>query len=287
MEILKRFTIANVHGEVQRVSLAGRIVDFWDPREPTSHILVVHDGQNVFDPTTSTRAGETMEVAQAAIRVSNKLNIPPPIIVAIFHSASKSNPHGRTKDLVPARILIEGNVTTFDNRAIFPDPTPWLVPNELESVKYLNLVTDLILPKIALHCGADLSTLDAASLGASLGGLASMYFVAERPEIYSTAIALSPYWILGHEPFVRAMINFLPEPRNHRFWMSRGTEDVDAEYEPYQDLADQLMTQLGYVSEVNYVGKVFSGSGHDEIAWASYIDEPLEFWLSGSCLRNG
>lgn len=280
MEILKRFTISDVPGEVRRVSIAGRIVDFWDPQEPTSHILVVHDGQNVFDPTTSTRAGETMEVAQSAIRVSKRLNMAPPIIVAVFHSADESHPHGRTKDLVPARVLIEGNVKTLDRRAIFPDPTPWLVPDELQSDEYLALITDVILPKIGLHCGADILKLDAASMGASLGGLASMYFVSERPEFYSTAIALSPYWILGYEPFVRAMINSLPGPMSHKIWMSRGTESVDAEYQPYQDLADQLMNAKGYTSGKDFVGKVYSGTGHDEVAWASYMDEPMEFWLS-------
>jgi hypothetical protein len=54
MELIKRYQVRGVPGEVNRVHFDGRTVDFWIPRGDTQHLLIAHDGQNVFDGKTST-----------------------------------------------------------------------------------------------------------------------------------------------------------------------------------------------------------------------------------------
>ena len=92
MERIKRFQVRGVPRWVTRVTLEDRTVDYWAPDSKTKHLLVAHDGQNVFDGHTSTRKNKTWEMAQSAIRVSEDLGIIPPLIIAIFHSNSKKEP---------------------------------------------------------------------------------------------------------------------------------------------------------------------------------------------------
>ena len=61
--------------------------------------------------------------------------------------------------------------------------------------------------------------------------------------------------------------------------MSRGTKGLDATYPPYQDRADRLMSDLGWESS-RFQSKVFHRTTHNERSWASYVDEPLRFWLN-------
>ena len=82
MELIKRYQIRGVSGEVSRVQMQGRIVDYWIPKTTTGHLLIAHDGQNVFDGKTSTHRRSTWEMAQSASRVSEHLGITPPAIIA-------------------------------------------------------------------------------------------------------------------------------------------------------------------------------------------------------------
>jgi hypothetical protein len=61
--------------------------------------------------------------------------------------------------------------------------------------------------------------------------------------------------------------------------MSHGTKGIDAFYEPFQKRADELMVKKGYRQGADLLSRVHVRTGHNEKAWASYIDEPISFWL--------
>jgi hypothetical protein len=84
-----------------------RRVDFWAPPGPTQHLIIAHDGQNIFDHRSATYRS-TWKLAQTANRVFNSAQLPAPIIIGVFHSSSKSDPNGRGKDLTP--MLMAKNV---------------------------------------------------------------------------------------------------------------------------------------------------------------------------------
>ena len=75
MQEIKRFQIRGVPGEVVRTRFDDRIVDYWTPRGGSEHLLIAHDGQNVFDGTTSTHPRQTWKMAQSAIDVANELSL--------------------------------------------------------------------------------------------------------------------------------------------------------------------------------------------------------------------
>ena len=141
MQEIKRFQIRGVPGEVVRTRFNDRIVDYWAPRGGSEHLLIAHDGQNVFDGTTSTHRRQTWKMAQTAIDVANKLGTKPPAIVAVWHSATKDNPWGRAKDLAPQKFFTPE--TYVDPRWAIKDPSV-----VLHADSYLEQIFDQIVPAI-------------------------------------------------------------------------------------------------------------------------------------------
>jgi hypothetical protein len=105
-----------------------------------------------------------------------------------------------------------------------------------------------------------------------------LYSAIKHHDCFHTALALSPHWVLAGDSLVDWMIPQLPNHEQFKIWMSRGTKGLDALYEPFQDKADRMMEELGWGSR--YLSKVFHRTAHNERSWASYLDEPLRFWLS-------
>jgi predicted alpha/beta superfamily hydrolase len=272
MERLERFQIRGVPGLVQRVSFDGRIVDYWSPRTPTHHLLIAHDGQNIFDPRTATRR-RTWKMAQSAIRVSEKLKIAPPAIIAVFHSKNDQNPWGRILDLTPQ--------DSYQNDVSAPDDIRTsITPNQLQGNRYLEQITEHITPAICKELDINLSPTHTAIIGSSMGGLAALYALGKRPDFFTTSLALSTHWTVGGDALVDSLINALPSPSTHKIWMSYGTRGLDATYGPFQKYADRKMREAGWREGHDFSTHRFEKSGHNEKSWAKYLDQPMEFWLA-------
>jgi enterochelin esterase-like enzyme len=265
MHEIKRYQIRGVPGEVVRTRFDDRIVDYWTPRGGSEHLLIAHDGQNVFDGTTSTHRRQTWKMAQSAIDVANEQGIKPPTIIGVWHSATKENPWGRAKDLAPEKFFTAG--AYVDPRWAIKDPT--LV---VHSDAYLKKIFEEIVP--AIH-GAS-SAEKTAVIGSSMGGLATLYAAIQHPDKFTTALALSPHWVISDENFARSMVDALP--LSHKIWMSRGDKGLDKEYVQLQNFVDSLMRKRGFTN--NFESKVYKRSGHNERSWAKYLQEPLRFWLN-------
>ena len=272
MELVKRYQIRGVPGEVSRFDFAGRIVEMWSPQEKSSHLLIAHDGQNVFDGKTSTHRGKTWEMAQHAFKVSYENGLVPPVIIAVWHGSSKSDPMGRAKDLSPQKF--------------FQEDVPVNLPNisksdlaQLRGDQYLESIFQGYVPQLLETLQTEVSPDNTALIGSSMGGLSTLYAAHKHPDKFKTALALSPHWIIGGDALVRRTMAELPKPGSHKIWMSRGTKALDAQYEPFQDLADELMLQKGYRKDIYFISKVYKKTGHNEASWASYLDQPLRFWL--------
>ncbi len=273
MELIKKYQIRGVPGEVARFDFAGRKVEMWAPQEPSHHLLIAHDGQNIFDGKSSTHRGKTWEMAQHAFKVGYEAKIVPPVIIAVWHSSSKSDPMGRAKDLSPQRYFQEGvpvnlpNISDIDLSYLHGD-------------SYLENIFDRYVPELLATLKLEIAPDNTALIGSSMGGLSTLYAMHKHPKKFTTALALSPHWPIGGNELVERTIAELPQPGRHKVWMSRGTKGLDAEYEPFQLLADKLMHDKGYQLGRNYSSKIFKKTGHNESSWASYLDQPLHFWLA-------
>jgi predicted alpha/beta superfamily hydrolase len=268
MEEIKRFQLRGIDGEVKRVRISGRIVDYWAPPGGSDSLLIAHDGQNIFDWRTAS-SFKTWRLAQNATRVAVELNQKPPLIVAVFHGKSKADPHGRARDLCPEDAFRDG---------VTPSQTPAIEVSQLRGNSYTAKIFEEILPTILQESRSQVSPERSAMIGSSMGGLATLYSLINYGSRFKTALSLSTHWSLAGTPLVEWLISRLPSSGEHRIWMSRGERGYDAEYPPFQKQADKKLIEAGW--QDNFVSKVFKGAGHNERAWASQVNEPLRFWLS-------
>ena len=266
---LRTYSIRGVATPVHRVRIESRTVDYWAPHG-SEHLIVAHDGQNIFDRRTATR-GFTWRLAQQASLAFEQYGLKPPTIIAVFHSGGDPEPHGRALDLTPESHFRAG-------MPVLIEVPKDLTIDQLRGDHYLDQIYDVFVPTILDVLGQDFSFKCRAMLGSSMGGLSTLYELGRRADRYSTALAYSPHWVLGGEKLVEVMIKELPKPGEHKIWISRGTKKLDRDYEPHQDLANGLMRDMGWSSE-NFHSKVYKGAGHNERAWSKQVADGLKFWL--------
>jgi len=279
MKVVRQFQVRGATGFVTHSEFNGRRVDFWAPPEPTSHLVVAHDGQNIFDKNTATRR-RTWGLAGTATKVARELGLPTPAIIAVFHSSTQQDPYGRGKDLAPEDIFVDGIEPVVGFPGIWPTPTPSFALSELRGNHYLREINQNIVPTICEYLSLELVPENTAMLGASMGGLATLYNLAKYPELYRTALAFSTHWTVGGYPLVDGIMGALPAPGDHKIWMSRGTKSLDADYGPYQERANLIARDMGYGHARDLATPVFPRTSHNEDSWASYLNQALRFWLA-------
>lgn len=267
MQPISHFQIRGVPGVVYRADFDGRLVDYWAPKNPT-HLLIAHDGQNVFDPRTATRRS-TWKMAQSAVKVFEKYGLTPPAIIGVFHSSSKSDPLGRYKDLTPQAPFLNG---------VKPLVKTELTIEQLRGDKYQESIAMHIVPSICEYLDFQPQFEKTAMIGSSMGGLATLNALGQRNEFFATAMALSPHWVLGGKALVDEVLSMLPKPGRHKIWMSRGDKKLDASYKLDQDYADAIMREMGWRSD--FKSQLYKGAGHNERYWSKQVSDAFEFWLS-------
>ncbi len=133
--------------------------------------------------------------------------------------------------------------------------------------------------------------------GSSMGGLISMYAICEYPGVFGTAACFSTHWPgifeMKNNPIPDAMVRYfkknLPNPINHKFLFTHGTEGLDALYAPTQKRIDQIMTKSGYRHSMdkplkkslpaNWNTQVDVGLGHEESTWQKQFHDNVGFLL--------
>lgn len=266
---LCQYQVRGIPGNVNRASHLNRTIDFWAPEGGSDHVLIAHDGQNIFDRKTATFF-YTWKLAQTSLRVARDAGLKAPLVIGIFHSSTKQDPHGRSKDLCPEDPFREG---------IKPSAPPVVPVDDLHGNTYLEQIFAGILPEVAEITHTNYQPDRTAMLGSSMGGLATLYAAIKHWDKFHTALALSPHWVLAGNQLVDWIIPKLPNYEHSKIWMSRGTKGLDALYEPFQDRANQLMIESGWEPS-HFVSKVFPRTSHNERSWSSYVAEPIRFWLN-------
>jgi enterochelin esterase-like enzyme len=254
--------------------VAPRHVDVWLPpgyEAGRPHaVLYLHDGQMLWDART-TWNGQCWEVPQTAARLIAEGRTREFIVVGIWNSGAT-----RFADYFPQgflRYLPEGPARQA------------LVQRGLQgagiSDAYLRFLVGELKPAIDARFRTDPSREATFIGGSSMGGLISVYAVAEYPEVFGGVAALSTHWI-GHfernDEIPGAAIGYLrqhlPPSGRHRWYFDRGTADLDALYDVAQGRVDALMRELGFTSPL-LLTRVFEGEGHNERAWARRLELPL------------
>lgn len=246
-----------------------RQVDVWRPAG-TAHtplpVIYMHDGQNLFDSSLS-YIGVDWGVDETITRLISDRIIAPVMVVGIWNTPERWR-------------------TYMPQKAVEAAPTD--VANTLEeemggkpySDNYLRFIVSELKPFVDRTFATRPGQADTFIMGSSMGGLISLYALCEYPDVFGGAGCLSTHWPAGEGVVLDYMRVALPRPGNHKLYFDYGTETLDAQYEPYQKRADNIMKVLGYLPGQDWLTSKFPGHDHSERAWRKRLHIPLTFLLS-------
>lgn len=220
-------------------------------------VIVLHDGDNVFNPLTSAISGVDLAADEWVGILSAQGVMPESIVVGICHPEGFSGDNHSMRD--------------FD-----------LSP-ELGGAAYARFVaTDLV-----AHMDAHYRTLaspDARVLGGtSLGALNSFYTALRHPGVFGNFLCLSTSFedISQALPSDAAQLHALAVepalPDGARMYFDYGTQGLDECYEPYHAELGSLLRQKGWVDGAQFVIRKVEGGTHDELSWRNRLGDALRF----------
>ena len=239
----------------------------FDPKK-NHDLLIMHDGQNLFDGT-KTWNGQEWELDEWAAKLISENELSSFIIVGI-HNSGKN----RWNDYFP------------ENSYDFVSDIKYLGKNKppLNANLYLKYIVNEVIPYTRSKYLKSLKDFKIIIGGSSMGGLISMYAAFEYPEIFDGAICMSTHWpgayVIDDNPLPNAIFNYMskniPISKNKRFYFDYGDKGLDKHYPQYSKTLDSIFTQNGY-SNQNYRNMYFKNESHNEEAWSKRVNIPLKF----------
>lgn len=261
--------------------VAARDVDVWLPPgyDPAGRdrypVLYMHDGQNLFDPRLS-YTGVDWGVDETMTRLVADGEVRPAIVVAVWNTPK------RLQEYMPAKPVTEapqaGDATIAPGVAGFAR----IGREAIASDAYLRFLVEELKPFIDRTYRTRPGRADTAIMGSSMGGLVSLYAMAEYPRVFGGVGAVSTHWPIGDGIAIDWFAAHLPPPGGHRIYFDHGDATLDARYAPYQQRMDAAMRALGYTEGRDWATHVYPGAAHTEQAWRDRVDVPLRFLLGPS-----
>lgn len=234
-----------------------RNVDVWlppsyDEGEQNYPVLYFHDGQNLFYPEVA-YGNQEWDVDRVLSDLLNEGSVPEMIVVGIWNSPKRTNeyfPEDATS-FIPDSVL----------SAIVSENGPPL-GNE-----YLSFMVEELKPWVDQNFRTKTGKENTWVMGSSMGGLISMYAVIKHPEVFSKAICVSTHWPASPNAILSWFTEALPEAGGSYLYFDYGTEGLDAQYEPFQLRANEILKNKGYVQQQSFDSFRFDGADHNEVSW--------------------
>jgi enterochelin esterase-like enzyme len=262
-----------------------RNISVWLPtdynREKKYAVLYMHDGQMLFDASTTWNKQE-WGIDEAMDSLISQGKIRETIIVGIWNIPERRHQEyfpqqpfdklkEKEKEFVHQSLKAAGRTQeTF----------------KVVSDNYLKFIVTELKPFIDATYVTHTDLQNTFVGGSSMGGLISLYALCEYPDIFGGAVCISTHWpgifqVENNpipEAFLKYMEEHLPKPGKHKLYFDYGTATLDALYPPLQNQVDLLMKKLGY-NENNWKSLEFTGADHSENAWRNRLPIPLFFLL--------
>jgi hypothetical protein len=271
--------------------LLPRPVAVWLPprydreRSRRCRVLYMHDGQNLFDSRTAF-GGVPWGVDEALAALIALGDAAPTIVVAVGNTAQ------RWYEYAPEAAL---RALPADVRAAADAEYP-LAGADLSADAYVRFLADELKPQIDQRFRTLPSRANTFVMGSSMGGLASLYALCRRPDVFGGAACMSTHWPVtriagihdnpGAPPMIAlsaAVLGWfdanLPRAGAQRLYFDHGTQGLDRLYAPYQSRMDAIGAGKGYASGKDWLSKAAPGADHNEAAWNARLPAALSFLL--------
>ncbi len=213
-------------------------------------VLYMHDGQNIFDPSTST-FGYDWQVDETADSLIRAKCIESIIIVGIYNTSERSSEYA---------------------------------PNDTGKA-YMKFIVEELKPFIDEHYRTIPDRNNTAVAGSSMGGLISFMLLWEYPNIFSKAACLSPAFKIGRFDYVSNVVNTTNIPDDILVYIDNGGIELEALLQPGIDEMISALETNGFLREKNFYWKKFETAYHNEQAWADRFYLPLKLFF-GSDKRD-
>lgn len=215
-----------------------------------SRLLILHDGQNLFDPDRAHRPGHTWQVAETAAKLIEEGRIPPMVIAGIDHA--------------------EGD------RILEMTPTEGDRPGAGQVARYGRFVVEELVPFIEAEYNIETRDGRLGMGGSSLGGLATLAIAQQYPSRFGRLLVMSPslWW---DDAVMLKRMRRQPLAPDTRVWLDVGLKEGRQTAALVRRLRRMLTDQLD-AGNVNGIDDPVGD--HTEGRWASRLPEALA-WLFG------
>ncbi len=255
-----------------------RPVEVWLPPgydEGRPHdVLYMHDGQMLFDATTTWNR-QAWNLDQVAAPLMQQGVLREFIVVAPWNNGSLRFAEYFPQAWLP--LLDEHWRAALGARLMHGPP---------RSDAYLRFLVEELKPAVDARYRTRPGREHTQLMGSSMGGLVSLYGLCEYPETFCGAGCISTHWIGLFErngaipdAAARYLAQRLPDPARTRIWMDRGTRELDALYDEAQARIDSLMQSRGF-GPPGFRSVVHPGGGHNETDWGRQLPGPLRHLLA-------
>lgn len=259
-----------------------RPVDVWLPENYSSEkkyaVLYMHDGQMLFDETTTWNKQE-WKIDEVASKLM-KDGITKDFIVVGIHNIPKI----RWLDLYPEKAMSFLTKEELERVKSFSNSDVEI--SDLTGDEYLKFLVEDLKPYIDKTYSVYTNKENTFVVGSSMGGLMSMYAISQYPDVFEGAACISTHWVgaqpVENNPLPNAILTYLekniPDAKTHKVYFDYGNKTLDQYYPEYAPKVDSIFLNNGY-SETNFKNLFFEGTNHSEISWQNRIDIPLTFLL--------
>jgi predicted alpha/beta superfamily hydrolase len=257
-----------------------RPADIWLPKDYTRDkkycVLYMHDGQMLFDSTTTWNKQE-WKVDEWATQLMDQKKTNDFIVVAVHNI-----PQIRWQDLFPQKALNYIDESVKDSLMDIAGKKNIMLNGD----NYLKCLTQEIKPFVDRQYSVYTDSQHTFVMGSSMGGLMSMYAISEYPEVFGGAACVSTHWVgampMDNNPYPDAIFKYmeahLPEAGNHKLYFDYGNKTLDMHYPQYAPRVDEILKAKGY-TEKDSKNRFFEGTDHSENSWNQRLDIPLTFLL--------
>jgi predicted alpha/beta superfamily hydrolase len=220
-----------------------RLPDNYENSDMASYpVLYVHDGQNVFNPNSST-LGIDWSIDEWVDSLVEARSIQPLIVVAINCTGD------RYADYSPGK----------------------------KGENYMNFVVDKLKPMIDSLYRTKSGRENTAVMGASMGGLISFMMHWQHNEIFGKAACLSPALLFRDVDYTQSVKEYKGPQKKLDVFLSNGSIGLEKELQTGCDQMMKALDDAGYT--YRWVHDV--GAEHNEKAWRRLTGDIL-IWMFGN-----
>jgi predicted alpha/beta superfamily hydrolase len=239
------------HRQLHGDGIADRDIIVWLPPDYEINasarypVLYMHDGQNIFDPATSS-FGTDWQIDETCDSLIKAEVINPLIVVGI------NNSKNRMSEYTP------GNTGS----------------------NYMKFVVETVKPLIDKTYRTIPDRNHTYTGGSSAGGTISFMLAWNYPDVFSKAFCLSPAFKIQNIDLIKEVTNYKGKKQNLVFYIDNGGKGLEERLQPGVDEMINELKAKGFKENRDIFYVKAPDAEHNEAAWAKRMPEALKLLLT-------